>query len=778
MTDALITEPHPWPIEGADLRRALADGELRLEYLPIVELGAGRALGVEALLRWDRRPGESLGPGAFLEIAERSGELVAIGRWVLATGLREVAAASERAGVALRLSVNLSLVELLDPSLPDVVASALEASGHPAESLCLEVSERSMVGVLDEVADAMMKLKQIGVRMAIDDFGIGVSSLSQLQRLPVDEVKIDRSFVARMHEDSTSAAIARSVVYLARSLHLATMAEGVEFEAQEKMLLGLRCTSAQGWLYSTPQRGVDQAVAAVDSVAVRRRTQDSAAALWSGLGDRDVDDAARLVESAFEHAPIGIAIVDGTGTQLAVNPALCLLLGAPAAELVGTSCWDAVDAEFVPEDQARMDAVLRGEIDSYALVERYVDAAGRSHWVEVTVGGAPEDAGGAPGQVRLLRQVRSIEDRRKAEERQALLAAVVDATADAIVVVDREGAVTHWNPAAEHLLGWPAGEVIGRHLEEVVPPRQEGATELLLADVLGGQSVRLAHTTLAVRDGSSVPCDMTMSAVTGEDGPTAVVAVARDMREQVAAAQALEEAHDALLAKATELTDANGRLRAFAHRVSHDLQQPLTALGGFLHLLDAHRAAELGEEAHDWVLTAMRAQRRLVEAVDALLRTAVGAPLVMVEVDLGRLVDDALAVLDGPLAEVGGTVDRRSLPTVVGDEGLLSRAFANLLANACRYRDDSRPLRITVDHRPAAAGQVTIVVEDNGRGFAAGELESVFEEGQRGTASSGRPGTGTGLAIVRAVVGDIGGRVWAEHVSGGGARVCLELRKA
>jgi PAS domain S-box-containing protein len=742
-------------VDAADLRHALDFDELRLHYLPIVEFGTGRVVGVEALVRWQRGPGDVLPPDAFLDLAERSGQLIELGRWVLEHALGDVTAVDPR----LRLSVNLSLPELLAPQLPATVAAALAASGYPASGLHVEVSERSMTGDLGRVAAAMRRLKNLGVRLSVDDFGIGASSLAQLQRLPVDELKVDRSFVARMHDDRTSAALVRAIVSLARSLRLTTLAEGVETEAQERMLLGLRCTAAQGWLYADARPSVAEAIAAVDTEGIRRRTGPGTGALWSGVATTGV--AASIVESAFAHAPIGMALVDGTGTQLAVNPALCHLLGAPAADLVGHSCWDAVHPDDVPDDQAQMDAVLRGETHGYVCEQRYVDRAGALHWVEVTVGGAPEETTGAVSEVRLLRQVRSIHDRRRAEERTAVLAAVVDASVDAIVIVGPEGVITHFNPGAERLTGWRAEEVVGRRGPQVLG---------LVDAVVAGHPVRLPHTNLVDRDGTTIPVDVTVSPFNTPDGPgTSFVAILRDIRQQVAAAEALE-------AQADDLTEANGRLRAFAHQLSHELQQPLTAVGGFLHLLD--RAGGLAEEPREWLACATRGQRRLTEAVDALRLTAEGEPSALVPVDLDTLVDEVLEDLREVLDDAGATVHRPGpLPQAAGDIGVLRRVVTNLLTNACRYRRPDRVLAIAVEHH-IEDGRVVVEVTDNGHGFAADELEKVFVDGHRGSAAVGRAGTGTGLAIVRAAIDQLDGEVWADHAPAGGARLCFSLRLA
>lgn len=744
------------------LAAAFQRGELRLAWLPIVDLGSGRVSGVEALLRLDG-PERARPLDVLVADAERAGDMGAVGRWVLTTALREVAAYPE----PLRLSVNVSEAELLDADLPGALAAALAASGHPAELVHLEISERSLTAGTRDVVQAMTALRQHGVRLSIDDFGTGMSSLTQLQALPVDELKIDRTFVARMHEDGRSAAIVRGVVSLARSLRLSLLAEGVELATQERMLLGLRCTSAQGWLYARPQSSVAAAVASVDAAAVRART-GSGAALWSNLGSDPV--AARIVEAAFTGGSIGMALIDGTGTHLAVNPALSALLDVPAADLVGGSCWDAVHPDDVARDQALLDAVLRGERDGYVLEQRLVAPGRGEHWVEVTVGGAPvDDADERGATMRLLRQVRSIEDRREAAARQAMLAAVVDASADAIVIGGVDGTVTHWNPAAETLSGRLAAEAVGSSAAVVLAPA-------IAQHIAGGEAVRLADSTLEVADGSHVPVDATLSPIAPDGGdPTAFVAILRDMREQRAAAERLEQLNRELADQASYLVDANGRLSFLASTLTHDLQQPLAALGGFLHLLANHRAEALDADGKEWLDAASRTFRRLTEAVEALARTALGAPVELEIVDLEAVFTEAVEDLSSVLRSAGATVHVGALPLVYGDRAMLVRVATNLLANSARYRDPDRSARIEVRRRPSPPGRAVIEIADNGRGFDPTEVESVFRGGHRGRAAAGTDGTGTGLAIVRSAIAALDGQVWAEPRAPHGAAVCFAL---
>ena len=236
-----------------DLRRAVARGELRLHYQPVIGLADGAAVGVEALLRWQHPRRGLLGPAEFIGVAEQSDLIRDIGAWVLAEACRQAAQWQEEApGGRVHVGVNVSAQQLSDPSLGDIVRRALEASGLPPHALILEVTETALIGDLDESATRLRALQALGVQIAVDDYGTGYASLVYLQRLPIDIIKVDRAFVAGMAQDPRDFAIVESVLLLARQLAKQAIAEGVESPEQAESLRGLGCDAAQGFLFSRP----------------------------------------------------------------------------------------------------------------------------------------------------------------------------------------------------------------------------------------------------------------------------------------------------------------------------------------------------------------------------------------------------------------------------------------------------------------------------------------------------------------------------------------------
>jgi diguanylate cyclase (GGDEF)-like protein len=236
----------------ADLRHAVERGQLKVFYQPIVELDSGALTSVEALLRWhhpDRDVGSTAG---FISIAEETGLIVPIGRWVLAEACRQGRRWQMEApdGVTPSISVNVSARQLQEPGFAGDVARILAETEFPADRLILEITESALMANMTEVAERLHELKALGLRLAIDDFGTGYCNLSYLHQFPLDILKIDKSFVTNVAAAGGDAILASTIVGLATTMKLHTVAEGVEHADQRTQLLSLGCSHGQGYLFA------------------------------------------------------------------------------------------------------------------------------------------------------------------------------------------------------------------------------------------------------------------------------------------------------------------------------------------------------------------------------------------------------------------------------------------------------------------------------------------------------------------------------------------------
>jgi diguanylate cyclase (GGDEF)-like protein/PAS domain S-box-containing protein len=235
-----------------DLRRALERGEFRLVYQPIVSLDTGTIDAFEALLRWRHPERGEVGPTTFIPVAEETGLILPLGRWVVEECCAQMQRWTKAGYTTLAMSVNLSARQFAEPDLAGYLAQSLESCGLPATRLKLEITESVLLEQEEPAISTLVRLREMGVTLCVDDFGTGYSSLGYLHRFPLDVVKIDRSFVSRMDRDARSAQMVHAIVNLARNLRVSVVAEGVETREQLAALRGMGCDQAQGFLFAEP----------------------------------------------------------------------------------------------------------------------------------------------------------------------------------------------------------------------------------------------------------------------------------------------------------------------------------------------------------------------------------------------------------------------------------------------------------------------------------------------------------------------------------------------
>jgi predicted signal transduction protein with EAL and GGDEF domain len=237
-----------------ELRRAIEGDQLTLAYQPLIDLPTGQVSGFEALARWEHEERGQISPTEFIPVAEESGLIMALGRWALDTAARTLASWDDKTGrqLPLTVGVNLSAIQIARDDVASAVSGALNSSGIAGNRLTLELTESAIIQDPQRATRVLEALKGLDAKVAMDDFGTGYTSLSYLQRLPIDTLKIDRSFVADMLGDGDSVAIVRAILSLAEALGLATTAEGIESEELAKALTELGCSHGQGFYFSPP----------------------------------------------------------------------------------------------------------------------------------------------------------------------------------------------------------------------------------------------------------------------------------------------------------------------------------------------------------------------------------------------------------------------------------------------------------------------------------------------------------------------------------------------
>lgn len=239
-----------------ELRQAIINNDLVLHFQPKINIKTKSVCGVEALVRWNHEEHGLMMPDEFIPLAERTGLLRQLSRWVLKHTLEQTAAWHEN-GIAIEVAVNISPSTLLDPELPDTITGLLASYKLPRGTITLEITETSIVKDPDLAMEVLLRLADMGIKISIDDFGTGYSSLSYLKKMPASEVKIDKSFVMDMLENESDAVIVKATIDLAHNLGMRVVAEGVETQEVKNRLEELNCDIVQGYLYSKPLTSQD-----------------------------------------------------------------------------------------------------------------------------------------------------------------------------------------------------------------------------------------------------------------------------------------------------------------------------------------------------------------------------------------------------------------------------------------------------------------------------------------------------------------------------------------
>jgi len=362
-----------------------------------------------------------------------------------------------------------------------------------------------------------------------------------------------------------------------------------------------------------------------------------------------------------------------------------------------------------------------------------------------------------------------------ADER-ALLAAIVDATEQAVVSVDLDGVVTSWNRGAEQLYGWTAREAIGRRYDDVVPGDPPVAAAV--AAIATGDAVAPVEARRTRSDGTEVVVGETTAAVRAADGAvTGIAMIARDITERIETEALLARYRQELDERNRHLERSNADLEQFAYVASHDLSEPLRAVAGMVGLLARRYEGRLDRDADEFIAFAVDGCARMRQMIDDLLAysRAGRVELDVGEVDLGQVVDAAVTALQAQVEEAGATVRHHGLPVVHGDAAQLGRVVQNLVSNAVKFRRDDVPVTVEVTAAPEPGGGWRVAVADDGIGIEPAYRERIFRMFQRLHPTDRHPGTGIGLSIAQRIVEQHGGEMGVEGNERGGSTFWFTL---
>lgn len=485
---------------------------------------------------------------------------------------------------------------------------------------------------------------------------------------------------------------------------------------------------------------------------------------------RDVSErqrSERLLRSVVDNTIDGIISIDELGTIQSFNPAAETIFGYAAAEVMGQNI-----RMLMPEPYHR-------EHDGY-LSNYMATGAAKIIGIGREVVGKRKDGTTFPmdlavSEFRLETGryftgiVRDITARKRSEqelrEAEARMRSVVDHVIDGIITIDESGQVATFNPAAERVFGFSASEVIGRNVKMLMPEPYHGEHDSYLSNFLTTGTAKIIGIGREVvgrrKSGSTFPMELAVSAFSlGEH--RYFTGIVRDISERKVAEARLRDTAD-------ELSRSNLDLEHFAYVASHDLQEPLRAVSGCVQILQRRYSAELGDQASELIRHTVDGVSRMQQLIDDLLvYSRVGTRgRVFEPIDLGAVLDTAIANLSVSIEESGAIITREPLPEVKADRTQFVQVWQNLLANALKFRGEELP-RIHIGTRRAASEWV-FSIRDNGIGVEPEYFDRIFVMFQRLHTRTEYPGTGIGLAVCKKIIGRHGGRIWVESTPGEGA---------
>jgi diguanylate cyclase (GGDEF)-like protein len=776
------------------LQRALAEDELVVHYQPKVSLESDRITGVEALVRWQHPSRGLVPPDDFLPLAESSGLIVPLGRWVLNQACLQAAHWQRDLPrhPPLVVAVNVSSAQFA-PALVETVSEALSASGIDAAQLCLEVTETVLVSDAEEAITTLDRLAALGVKLSIDDFGTGYSSLAYLKRMPLHELKIDKSFVDGLGHDSDDTAIVSATVALAHALGLSVIAEGVENLEQFDRLRAIGCQEVQGYVVSKPMP--------VD--AITRLLVDEPAHGWRHAGTEerpaayrpqrvlivdDANDARQLARLSLTTAGLevheastgaealhiahlvrpdcvvldlampgmsGIEVCTAIRSDSALEACKIVILtnageGADKAEAFASGADDYLVKPTSPRDLvARVHAVLWASRDTTRgpLMTTSIAAEPVSEGQETA---EPRQRGPEPSpdsDGAAVERVSAGDERDSAAtERDSAAAERDSAAAERDSAGDeRDRAADRRDDAAERLeVSAPVPEVV----EDAVPARQEAAS-----DRGAGAS-----------DRTESEMDRGTSAEDRRAGASDRVQ-----------ARSVEDKLRGERAEAERATEAKSELLA---TVSHEIRTPLNGVIGMIGLL-----IETGLEGaqRDYAEMARDSGEALLSVINDVLDfskiEAGKSDLEEIDFDLRATVESALdlvaALAHDKGLEVVGRIDADIPLGMRGDPGPLRQVMTNLLSNAVKFTESGEVL-LTVgpaEHELNDSVGIRVQVSDSGIGISAENRDLLFDRFSQADRSTTRRfgGTGLGLAISKRLVGLLGGDIGVDSEPGQGS---------
>ncbi|RID84004.1 EAL domain-containing protein [Peribacillus asahii] len=732
-----------------ELGKAIDQDQLFLHYQPKINLNTGKIVGVEALIRWEHPEWGLIPPGTFIPIAEETGLIIPIGEWALNVACKQNKIWQER-GFKTVVSVNLSAIQFNQPNLIDTIEAVLQKTGLEPHFLEVEITE-SMTADIESTILMLQHLKKIGVRISIDDFGTGFSSLSYLKYFPVDTLKIDQSFVRKLHNNPNDETIIKAIISMAHNLNLKVVAEGIETKEQLVFLQHHLCDEGQGFFLSKPllANDLEQKRSRIEQIVEDNGIPgDLNQKLWMKefyeKAKKELQDTVRLQQGMiFKFKKINDRFI-----HTLCDGELLYRFGMIPSQIIGKSL-----EEFLPYENAIEKTTFYNRSWEGEEFVTYEDELNGICYLATL---RPLKKGGEV--VEVIGSCIDITARKKAEkalkESEFKYRLIADSMTDIIMLLDINGKILYSSPSLANIIGYPLRSFVGESSFDLIHPEDKQSVIMGFQQVIDTITPARMEAHFFTRSGDSVLIEGVGTPVLGKNGePEYFIVVGRDITEKRITEEQLSKA---------EKLSIIGQLAA---GVAHEVRNPLTSIKGFIKLL------EQGSNNKEYFEIISKEFDQIEGILKEFLALAKPQEIQLKKVNIQTIFNDVTILLksEANLRNVEISQEfQPNLPQVLCDMNQIKQVFINIIKNSIEAIPNGGFVKI---EGYVEDGNLLMKIIDNGIGLNKERIKRLGEPYY----SNKEKGTGLGLMLCYKIVRQHNGSIIVRSKENHGTTVEVRL---
>ncbi|MFS0764433.1 EAL domain-containing protein [Peribacillus phoenicis] len=732
-----------------ELHKAVENNQLLLHYQPKINLNTGKIEGVEALLRWDHPEWGMVSPGTFIPIAEETGLILPIGEWALKAACKQNKTWHQQ-GFSTVVSVNLSAIQFNQTNIIDTIESILQKTGLEPHFLEIEITE-TMTADIDRTILMLQQLKKIGVRVSIDDFGTGFSSLSYLKNFPVDTLKIDQSFVRELHNNPNDETMIKTIVSMAHNLNLIVVAEGIETKEQLVFLQQHLCDEGQGYFLSKPLTAsqLQEKRFEIEKIVEEHgisKDENHQLFLKEFLesAQRELQDTIRLQQGMiFKYKKINERFIH---TQC--DGELLYRFGIIPSQVIGKELDDFLPYKNAIDKTAYYKMAWEGE--------EFVTYEDELNGINYLATLRPIKKAGEVVQV--IGSCIDITKRKRAEkalqESEAKYRLIAENMTDIIMLLDTNGTIRYASPSLGKLMGAPLNSYEGKESFDLIHPDDKQSVMIGFGQVLNTMNPLKMEARFLKVDGKSVLFEGLGTPVLGENGePEHFILLGRDITEKREMEQQLSK---------SEKLSVVGQLAA---GVAHEIRNPLTSIKGFIQLL------EEGIIKKEYFEIICREFKCIEEILEEFINLAKPKEIQLKKINIDNILIEVETLLKSKtnLKNVQILHEyKQNLPQIMCDTNQIKQVFINIIKNSIEAIPNSGFVKIQGN---IEGKNVLIKIIDNGIGLSEDRIHRLGEPFY----SNKEKGTGLGLMFCFRIIREHNGKITVKSKKNHGTTVEVRL---